>query len=152
MAKAATARKAAPEPDSAPTKAASRGVKVTYIPLNDHDPHTMLWNGVKFHARVPVVLDPSRHFVIAPLPKEHVLPDGTVQTRHSDGKVSMIELAKANPSFQVEGFPRAKVKTSKRVVPPPGKEWDESNDAELVSDVEWKTGNWTSEQETAELL
>jgi len=150
MAKASTVRKvAAPEPEPAPAKSPARGVNVTYIPLNDHDPHTMVWNGVKFHARVPVILDPSKHFVVAPLPKEHILPDGTVQTRHSEGKVSMIELAKANPSFQVEGFPRAKVKTSKRIVPPPGKDWDESNDAELITEQEWTNGNWTSGEEAA---
>jgi hypothetical protein len=143
------AKTSASKPEPAPAKTAARGTKVTYIPLNPTDPNVTVWNGVKFFANVPVTLDPARHFVIAPLPKEHVLPDGTVQTRHSDGKVSMIDLAKSNPSFQVEGFPRAKVKTSKRVLPPPGKEWDESNDAELISEQEWETGKWSSGEEAA---
>lgn len=75
--------------------------EVTYIP-GDGDPHKVLWNGIEFRANVPVTLHRDR-MVSVPLRKEHYLADGTLQSRGVEQKVSMIELARHNPSFSVDG-------------------------------------------------
>jgi hypothetical protein len=131
--------------------AASRGTKVIYRPLSPLDPNITKWNGVVFHANVPVLLDPARHFVLTPY-HEIVNVHGNNRSIEKERKVSMIELANNNPSFEVEGFPRAKVHKSKRVVPPAGKIWDEANERDMVEPVEWQTGKWTSETETEALI
>jgi hypothetical protein len=135
--------------------AASRGVKVIYRPLGYpngmFDPAVVKWNGVVFHANVPVMLDPAKHFVLTPY-MEIINIDGNNKSIERERKVSMIELAKTNPSFQVEGFSRATVKKSSRVVPPAGAVWDEANDRERVEDVAWQTGKWTNESETEALI
>jgi hypothetical protein len=155
MAKAATKTKPAIEaaPTLRPTLRAAvpRGTKVIYRPLNVTDPNVMKWNGVTFHANVPVMLDPAQHFVVVPFP-QFIVVDGQTRSVHRDTKVSMIDLAKDNPSFEVEGFPRARVHVNKRVVPPPGTVWDEANDREMVEAREWDTGKWTNESETEALI
>ena len=78
--------------------------KVTYIPRDPTDPAMMLWNGVKFTANVPVELDPKLHGYKVPLPKKMLDPaTGRTLTEHVETWVSMIDQAKGNPSFQVEG-------------------------------------------------
>lgn len=78
--------------------------KVTYIPRDPGDPAMMLWNGVKFPANVPVELDPKLHGYKVPLPKKTLDPaTGRTLTEHVETWVSMIDQAKGNPSFQVEG-------------------------------------------------
>lgn len=124
MAKAPTAAPAAPKRST---------VAVTYRPLNPTDPNVVRWNGIKFEANVPVQLDPAnpKHKIETHLATELEGPEGEVRLKQRKAFVSMIELAKLNPSFQVENCPRAKVKTSKRVVPPPGAEWADAHAGEL---------------------
>jgi hypothetical protein len=134
MAKASVPKVAAPAPQ--PAKTARTTVAVTYRPLNAFDPNVVKWNGITFRANEPVQIDPKNkaHGYLIPMPKEYAGPDGEVHTKHRDTWVSMIETAKDNPSFEVEGFPRAKVRKSKRVVPPPGAEWADQHEDEV--DVE----------------
>jgi len=68
------------EPEEKEAKA--KEVTVTYKPVDHGDPHEIEWNGHKFEANVPRK--------IAGVHKE------------------MIEQAKGNPWFEVEGHPRAK--------------------------------------------
>jgi hypothetical protein len=37
------------------------------------------------------------------MPTAVTMPDGTIQTRHVEKKISMVELARGNPSFMVNG-------------------------------------------------
>ena len=108
---------------------------VTYRPLNPTDPNTTRWNGVRFEANVPVALDPAKHFVL--LPRSRLVQvDGVARAQEYDERIPMIELAKGNPSFEVEGFPRAKrVIDKKRVVPPPGAEWADTHEAEIDTEA-----------------
>lgn len=80
--------------------------KVTYVPREPTDPAMMIWNGVKFPANIPVELDPNNraHGYPVPMPKHSVDPStGEPRTKHIETWVSMVDLAKTNPSFQVEG-------------------------------------------------
>lgn len=87
--------------------APKRVFKVTYRP-GPQDMAKTVWNGVTFLANqtVPLSLDNKRHFVENDIPKQHVAEDGSYTTRTHKSLVSMIELAKLNPHFEVEGFPR----------------------------------------------
>ena len=130
MAKAAIASK--PEPAKRAT------ISVTYRPLNVTDPNVITWNKIKFEANVAVELDPKNkaHGYEVPMPKEYAGPDGEVRTKHRETWVSMIELAKDNPSFEVEGFPRAKYRKPKGVVPPAGHEWAGTHEHEIDEEAE----------------
>ena len=79
---------------------------VTYIP-GDGDPVRTVWNGVEFRANVPVDI-PLTKTVLAPMRKEHYLADGTLQSRGVETKVSMVDLARGNPSFSVDGVQAAR--------------------------------------------
>lgn len=74
--------KARDEPEEKEHEAKAKEVTVTYKPVDHGDPHDIEWNGHKFEANVPRK--------IAAVHKE------------------MIEQAKGNPWFEVEGHPRAK--------------------------------------------
>jgi len=80
--------------------------KVTYTPHDPTDPHMNIWNGIKFPANVPIELDPKNraHGYSVPLPTKKTDPvTGREMLEYKETWVSMIELAKTNPSFQVEG-------------------------------------------------
>jgi hypothetical protein len=128
--------KAATQPAAASARKTT--VSVTYRPLNVTDPNVITWNRIKFEANVPVELDPKNkaHGYPVPLSTEGVGPEGEKRLRFRETWVSMIELAKDNPSFEVEGFERAKVKKSKRVVPPAGHEWAAEHDDEIYEESE----------------
>lgn len=123
------------QPAEAAPKA--RGAHVTYLPLNPTDPNVVKWNGVTFRANVPMALN-EFHYVIIDKPHEIPQGDGTIRTITKQTKVAMVELAKGNPSFKVDGFPRAKVRKSTRVVPPPGAEWTNAHEGE-ISEADWDT-------------
>ena len=116
------------EPSAERTAAPAKGVKVTYR-TKDGPIETTCW-GIKFEVNVPVTIDPKRT-VPQLMPTQVVLPDGSTQTRHTERDVPVIDLAKNNPDFEVEGFPRAKRRTSTRVVPPPGAEWTKAHEGEI---------------------
>ena len=82
--------------------------EVTYIP-GDGDPHRVTWGGLEFKAYVPTKVGVT-HAISVPLRKEHVLADGTVQSRNVETRVSLVELARGNPSFAVDG-----VRTERKV-------------------------------------
>jgi hypothetical protein len=125
-------------PAAAPAARKPSTVAVTYRPLNPFDPNEVRWNGIKFLANVPVQLDPHNpaHKIKTHLATEHEGPEGETRLKHREALVSMIELAKLNPSFEVEGFPRAKMKKSKRVVPPPGAEWADTHADDIDQEEE----------------
>lgn len=89
-------------------KPPQRSFKVTYRP-GDGAPVNTTWNGVRFTANVPVVLslDNPRHFIEVPMPKVVETEDGTYATRTMTARVSMIESARGNHQFEVEGHKRA---------------------------------------------
>jgi hypothetical protein len=98
-----------PAPVKAPAQAGApkRVFKVTYRP-GPQDMAKTVWNGITFLANqpVPLSLDNKKHFIENDIPKQHVHEDGSYTTRTQKTLISMIELAKANPFFEVEGFPR----------------------------------------------
>ncbi len=75
--------------------------EVTYIP-DDGDPNKVTWAGMEFRANVPVSV-PLNKTISIPMRKEHYLADGTLQSRGVETKVSIVDLAKGNPSFSVDG-------------------------------------------------
>ena len=78
--------------DPKPTRATA---EVTYIP-GDGDPHRVTWGGLEFKAHIPTLV-PLTHAISVPMRKEHVLDDGTVQSRNIETRVSLVELARGNP-------------------------------------------------------
>jgi hypothetical protein len=113
-------------------------IRVTYRPLNVTDPSVITWNKIKFHANIPVELDPKNkaHGYPVPLSTEVSGPEGEIRLKVRETWVSMIELAKDNPSFEVEGFPRAKYRKPKGVVPPAGHEWAGTHEHEIDESAE----------------
>jgi hypothetical protein len=88
--------------------------ELTYHP-SDGDPVRVLWGGLEFKAYVPVAV-PLTHSISVPLRKEQALADGTVQSRNVETKVSLVDLARGNPSFSVDGV-RAERKVATAWVP-----------------------------------
>lgn len=60
---------------------------ITYIPQNDGDPSNTLWNRHRFRANVPVIVKDVKGGLTA---------------------LEMVDLAKGNPHFAVEGFEQAR--------------------------------------------
>jgi hypothetical protein len=67
--------------------APARLPKVTYCPEGDGAPHETIWNRHRFRANIPISV--------------RDVPQGLTAAQ-------MIEVAKNNPHFSVEGFPKAK--------------------------------------------
>lgn len=128
-ARAAAARAAAIEEEVSDTLYPT--VQVVYRPL-DGDPHSTVWNGIKFQANVPVELDRRNpaHFIEQLLPKQITSQNGEVQTKHAPAKVFMGDLAKGNPSFEVDGN-RAMKLVNKRVLPAAGHGWAEDHEDQI---------------------
>jgi hypothetical protein len=131
----------APKPATvaaAPAQRSKNTVTVIYRPLsyaNDAtDPARTKWNGILFNANVPVELDRDNpaHYISQLLPKTYPGSNGETLTKHTEQKVFMGEIAKGNPSFEVDGK-RVKPKKNTRVVPPPGAEWTDANEG-VISD------------------
>ena len=133
---------------SAAAKPARNTLSVIYRPIehaaSDYDPPVVVWNKIKFHANIPVELNPRNraHYIEQLIPKQFVSGDGEVRTKHLPQMVFMGELAKHNSSFEVEGFARAKHvmptvtladgKKVRATVPPAGAEWAGTNRADLI--------------------
>jgi hypothetical protein len=78
--------------------------KVTYIPADPTSPAVLSWNGIEFPANTPIELDPVRHSYMVPIVDKWVdEKTGEVRSKATEKRISMVEIAKTNPSFQVEG-------------------------------------------------
>lgn len=105
MGKAAAVRKDEEQPleQQEPAAEAEKDyAELTYVPLNRDDPHTVEWHGIKFLAFVPVKVS-LKHTYLVPTRRENTLLDGTVVTKHVEAPISLVELARGNPSFLVDG-------------------------------------------------
>lgn len=80
---------------------------LVYHPLDAGDPHMTTWNGHTFHANVPKEIS---------------------RATHGD----MIETARGNPWFSVDGKSHKRVVSDREPVPPPGA------DSEVGDDVDDK--------------
>lgn len=89
--------------------------EVMYKPLNRDDPHTIEWNGITFHAFVPQKISHKRTYQVLQR-TEHTLADGSVVTKHVERPMSLVELARGNPSFVVDGV-QAESKHGKQRTP-----------------------------------
>lgn len=94
-------------PPNAP-KEAQAEFKVTYRP-GPQDLAMTIWNGIRFEAGRPVTLSykNKRHYIEVDLPKQIDTADGSYVTRTVTSRVSMIDRARENWHFEVEGTPRA---------------------------------------------
>lgn len=81
--------------------------KVTYVPPNEPGyPASTPWNDITFHANMPVDLDLAnkKHGYMVPIVEQWIDPvTQQKRTKAVEKWVSMIEIAKTNPAFQVEG-------------------------------------------------
>jgi hypothetical protein len=75
--------------------------QVTYIP-GDGDPNRVMWNGIEFRANVPVTVLHSRTADVLER-KETIGPEGDIRSKGVEVKRSMVELARGNPHFMVDG-------------------------------------------------
>src|SRR5437899_475089 len=89
--------------------------EITYIP-GEGDPAKTTWNGVTFHANKPVKVS-RRHTVLVPMRQEFSAPDGSIISRAIEKRIPMVELAKGNPFFSVNGKEPAKRIEGKARVP-----------------------------------
>lgn len=89
--------------------------EITYIP-EDGDPVRTKWNGIEFKAYVPVKVS-RRHTVQVLLRITQDMPDGTVVTKAVEKRIPMVELARNNARFSVNGKAPAKKAEAKARVP-----------------------------------
>jgi hypothetical protein len=95
-----------PKPPVAPQQNFDKPVgdeydEITYCP-GQFDPPRTEWNGVRFKANVPVKIS-KKQTVLVPLREEFLQPDGSRITRAVERRVPMVELAKGNHTFSVNG-------------------------------------------------
>jgi hypothetical protein len=83
--------------------------EITYCP-GDGDPVRTHWNGLEFKAHIPTKVS-KKHTVLVPMPIEIQQPDGSIHTRHVEKKIPMVDLARGNHSFMVNGEIPAERKT-----------------------------------------
>jgi hypothetical protein len=117
--------------------------EITYIP-GEGDPVRTTWNGVKFAAHVPTRVS-RKQTIVCLMPTFANMPDGTVQSRHVERRISMVELAKTNPSFMVNGKITEKAAAPSARVPQSPDEyrgyalrWIAASNESSAMDVRWK--------------
>jgi hypothetical protein len=95
-------------PPSRPKDEQKAEFKVTYRP-GPQDMAVTIWNGIRFEAGRPVTLSykNKRHYIEVDLPKQIDTADGSYVTRSVASRISMIDRARENWCFEVEGTPRA---------------------------------------------
>ncbi|HEX4828307.1 MAG TPA: hypothetical protein VFV12_08780 [Xanthobacteraceae bacterium] len=86
---------------SAPERKDTDYDEITYIPENG-DPVRVRWNGLEFTAHVARKI-PRTMTVLSLIRKETDMPDGTTQSRAVEKRVPLVELAKGNCRFMVNG-------------------------------------------------
>jgi len=82
-------------------KAAETVDEITYHP-GEGDPARTKWNGLEFKAYVPVKVS-AKHTVAVPIREEIKQPDGSIITRAVERRIPMLELARQNHKFSVNG-------------------------------------------------
>lgn len=83
-------------------------VNITYTPLNEGDPIRTEWNGLLFHANKPLPV-PSGASYLVPMAIESVdKKTGIITKTVTEMRMSMVERAKLNPYFKVDGFDQAR--------------------------------------------
>lgn len=75
--------------------------EVTYVP-GDGDPHRTVWNEVEFRANVPVKIPHSKMVNVLER-KVTTGPEGEERSKGVEVKRSMVEMARGNPYFMVDG-------------------------------------------------
>lgn len=115
MAKASqkTADDTAEQTDAPKNAKAKDYAEITYIPDNG-DPVRTTFAGIEFKAYVPVKVA-LVHAITVGLRKEVTMPDGSIQSRNVDTRISVAELLKGNRFFSVDGVQAAKKSASARV-------------------------------------
>lgn len=79
--------------------------KITYVP-GEGDPVKTVWNGIEFRANVPVAVPLNKMIHKVPLRTEWVDPTtGELRSKAKESSISMVELAKNNACFSVDGAP-----------------------------------------------
>lgn len=110
-----------PTPVSVPTVHNTAGDKVAdpnaseiiYVP-REGDPATTSFAGIKFAAYCATRVS-KMHSIMVPMRVETEMGDGTIQTRHVEKRVSVVELLKGNPWFKVDGKQAMSQKGAQRV-------------------------------------
>jgi hypothetical protein len=132
--------------DIDPVEAVRNYDEITYFP-SEGDPPRTTWNGLTFLAHIPTKVSKT-HTILVPMPQTTQMPDGTLQTRHIEKRVSMVEIARNNPHFMVNGERAAMPEKAKLRVP-------ESPDEYRGYAMRWIAGStdassmdvrWTAEQ------
>lgn len=82
-------------------EAESGVVNVTYVPLQEGDPIKTTWNGLLFHANKPVPIPLDASFTGPACIKDKKTRNRRQIDEH---EYNMVDLAKQNPFFRVEGF------------------------------------------------
>lgn len=88
--------------DDDKAKAADKAtVEIIYMP-EEGDPLRVKWGGLEFVAHKATVVS-TAHAIPQLLRKDILMPDGSVQSRSFESRMTLVELARKNPSFAVDG-------------------------------------------------
>jgi hypothetical protein len=96
-------------------KAAADHDEITYVP-EDGDPVRVKWNGIEFKAHVPVKIS-RKHTVLSLIRKEREMSDGQIVSRALEQRIPMVDLARGNCRFMVNGEAPAERKTGRVAAP-----------------------------------
>jgi hypothetical protein len=125
--------------------------KVTYSPPNEPGaPASLIWNDITFQANVPVELDPDNraHGYLVPVVNRWFDPaTQEPRTKATEKWMSMIDIARTNKSFIVEGEPIQRRSPGRPRAPKTSDEYRDHartwiSAAEDVADLE----RWNEEQ------
>lgn len=77
-------------------------MKITYLPQDEDDPHKVVAYDITFPANVPVEVDPKAGYEIEET-KRVTADDGTWKLIPVKRFVTIVEMARGNPTLTVEG-------------------------------------------------
>ena len=84
--------------------------RYAYTPRDPTSPSIMKWNGIEFRANVFIDFNPIKHSYFVPITRTWV--DETSQRVMSvttETRMSMLEIARSNPDFTIEGEEKGSV-------------------------------------------
>ena len=96
-------RRGRPPKDEAKALDPNATAKITYLP-GEGDPVKTVWNGIEFRANIPVAV-PLNKTILVPLRKEWIDNNGDLKSKAVETRISMVEMAKTNACFSVDGAP-----------------------------------------------